>query len=138
MPGSNRRAGGIRELKKELAVRADPDRARKLAWFFKTAKGQYGHGDRFLGITVPAQRQIARRYRHLRLDEIAALLASRTHEHRLTALEILVEQYETGDEAAKGEIFDFYIGNTRGINNLGSGRQFRSLYRRGTPCFPPP
>jgi hypothetical protein len=40
MPGSNRRAGGIRELKKELAVRADPDRARKLAWFFKTAKGQ--------------------------------------------------------------------------------------------------
>jgi hypothetical protein len=71
----------IRELRKELAASADPDRARNLAWFFKTAKGQYGYGDRFIGISVPVQRQIARRYRHLALDEIAKLLSSRTHEH---------------------------------------------------------
>ena len=99
---------GIRELRKELAARADPDRARNLAWFFKTAKGQYGHGDRFIGITVPVQRQIARRYRHLSLDDIAKLLASKIHEHRFTALEILVDQYETGDADTQRAIFEFY------------------------------
>src|SRR6266851_3832164 len=91
------RMAGLKELKKELAAGADPDRARNLAWFFKTAKGQYGHGDRFIGVTVPVQRQIARRYRHLSLNEIARLLASSIHEHRFTALEILVDRYETAD-----------------------------------------
>jgi hypothetical protein len=111
------RMGGLKELKKELAARADPDRALNLAWFFKTAKGQYGHGDRFIGITVPVQRQIARRYWHLSLDEIARLLESRIHEHRFTALEILVYQYEAGDAETKRAIFDFYLKNTSRVNN---------------------
>jgi 3-methyladenine DNA glycosylase AlkD len=104
-------------LKKELASKADPDRARNLAWFFKTAKGQYGHGDRFIGITVPVQRQIARRYKGLAFDGIAKLLASPIHEHRFTALEILVAQYEAGAAATKQTIFDFYLANTRRVNN---------------------
>src|SRR5258708_7812978 len=108
---------GLRELKKELAARADPDRARNLAWFFKTAKGQYGHGDRFIGITVPVQRQIARRYRHLSLAEITTLLESRIHEHRFTALQILVDRYEAGDPETKRAIFDFYLKNTSRVNN---------------------
>ena len=108
---------GIRELRKELAARADPERARNLASFFKTAKGQYGHGDQFIGITIPVQRQIARRYRHLALGEIEKLLASRIHEHRFTALEILVDQYEAGDAETKRAIFDFYIKNTPRVNN---------------------
>src|SRR6185436_17864624 len=111
------RVTGIRELRKELAAKADPERARNFAWFFKTAKGQYGEGDRFIGVTVPVQRQIARRYRHLPLDEIAKLLASRTHEHRFTALEILVLQFEKGDADTKAAIFDFYMKNAQRANN---------------------
>jgi 3-methyladenine DNA glycosylase AlkD len=105
------------ELKRELAAAADAERARNLAWFFQTAKGQYGEGDRFIGIGVPVLRRIARRYRHLTLDEIAKLLSSRIHEHRLTALEILVAQYESGDTDSKQSIFDFYLRHTQQVNN---------------------
>ena len=108
---------GLKELKKELAAKADPQRALNLAWFFKTAKGQYGHGDRFIGVTVPVQRQIARRYRHLSLDEIAKLLESRIHERRFTALEILVDRYERGDVDTQRAVFDFYLKNTSRVNN---------------------
>ena len=88
-----------------------------MAWFFKTGKGQYGEGDKFIGITVPAQRKIAVRYRKLPLAEIARLLESRIHEHRFTALEILVLQYEAGEAAARQAIFDFYLEHTARINN---------------------
>ena len=101
------------DLRKELAAAADPERARNSAWFFKTGEGQYGHGDRFLGITVPVQRRIANRYVHLPLTGVEKLLASPIHEHRFVALEILVAQYEHGDTA----VFDFYLKHTRFINN---------------------
>lgn len=101
------------ELKKELAAAADPERARGSAWFFKTGKGQYGHGDRFLGITVPVQRRIAHRYTHVPLADVEKLLASPIHEHRFVALEILVARYEQGDI----EVFDFYLKHTRFVNN---------------------
>jgi 3-methyladenine DNA glycosylase AlkD len=107
----------LADLKKELAAVADSDRARNSAWFFKTGKGQYGEGDVFIGVTVPAQRKIAVRYKKLPLADVAKLLQSRTHEHRFTALEILVLQYESGDEAAKQAVFDFYLNHTRRINN---------------------
>src|SRR6185295_11954003 len=93
-------------LKKELAAAADPLRARNLAWFFKTGEGQYGHGDRFIGLTVPVARRIARRYISLPLKDVEKLLASPIHEHRFAALEILVAQYERGDGQA---VFDFYL-----------------------------
>jgi 3-methyladenine DNA glycosylase AlkD len=100
----------------ELALNAagDPERAKGSAWFFKTGKGEYGEGDRFLGIRVPVQRKIALAHKDLPLEEIAALLASPIHEHRFAALEILVAQYES---TRTQEIFDFYLANTAGINN---------------------
>jgi 3-methyladenine DNA glycosylase AlkD len=101
-------------LKKELAAAADPLRARNLALFFKTGEGQYGHGDRFIGLTVPVTRRIAHRYVYLPLTEIANLLASPIHEHRFAALEILVAQYERGDGQA---VFDFYLKHTKFVNN---------------------
>src|SRR5579864_9257759 len=107
----------LSDLRRELAALADPERARNLARFFKTGKGQYGEGDRFIGITVPVLRRIAHRYRHLPLGEIAKLLASRIHEHRFTALEVLVAQYESGDADSKQSIFDFYLRNTQQVNN---------------------
>jgi len=107
----------LADLQRELVEASDPRRARNLAWFFKTGKGQYGEGDEFCGITVPVQRKIARRYSHLRLAEVKKLLKSRVHEHRFTGLEILVFQYETGDAAVRQKIFDFYLENTSCINN---------------------
>ena len=104
----------VSDLKKELAAAADPERARGSAWFFKTGKGQYGHGDRFIGITVPVQRRIAHRYVHLPLNDVEKLLASPIHEHRFVALEILVAQYERENSPA---IFNFYLKHTRFVNN---------------------
>lgn len=88
-----------------------------MARFFKTGKGQYGEGDKFLGISVPMQRKIALRHRSLPLSEIARLLESPWHEHRFCALEILVNEYERGDEERRREIFKFYLDHTEGINN---------------------
>ena len=103
-----------RDLKKELAAAADPERARNLAWYFKTGKGQYGHGDRFIGLTVPTLRRIAHGYVHLPLTDVAKLLASPIHEHRSAALEILVAQY---DRQKSNAIFDFYLKHTKFVNN---------------------
>ena len=85
--------------------------------FFKTGKGEYGEGDQFCGITVPELRKIAKRYLHLGLTDLKQLLGSRLHEHRVTALEILVFQYEAADESRKQKLFDFYLRHTRYINN---------------------
>jgi 3-methyladenine DNA glycosylase AlkD len=104
-----------RELEAELRAAGDPTRAANVAWFLKTGKGQYGEGDRFLGITVPAQRKIALRYRDLPLADIARLLASPLHEFRFAALEILVSQYERSADSEP--IVAFYLDHTAGINN---------------------
>jgi len=107
----------LRKLVCELRASADPKRAAASRWFFKTGKGQYGEGDRFIGITVPILRKIALRYRSLSLKDIERLLRSPIHEYRLTAFEILVAKYEAGDEAQRDEIFAFYLRHTRSANN---------------------
>jgi 3-methyladenine DNA glycosylase AlkD len=112
-----KRVPTLLDLKRELAQAADAERARKLARFFKTGKGEYGEGDEFLGITVPAQRVLAKKYRHLGLEDIGRLLRSGKHEHRLTGLLILVVQYQAGDSASRKNVFDFYLQHTRHINN---------------------
>jgi 3-methyladenine DNA glycosylase AlkD len=111
-----------RQLERDLAAAADPQRAANLAWFFKTGRGQDGEGDRFIGIPVPVQRRIALRYRGLALDDIAELLRSPVHEHRFTALEVLVAQYERAGPilrncAGREKIFEFYLEHLSGVNN---------------------
>jgi 3-methyladenine DNA glycosylase AlkD len=93
-------------------------KAQNLSRFFKTAPGQYGHGDLFLGIVVPLQRDlVARFWDSLTLKETETLLHSQYHEHRLTALLILVKKYQKGDLPLRQQIFDLYLQNTRYINN---------------------
>ncbi len=104
-------------LVRDLAALASPARAAGAAKFFKTGAGEYGEGDKFIGIPVPALRNAALRYRALPLSDLALLLASAIHEHRLAALEILVAQYEVAVEDERKNIVEFYLGNTRGINN---------------------
>jgi 3-methyladenine DNA glycosylase AlkD len=111
------KASSWRDVVRELKGVADPNRAASSAWFFKTGKGQYGEGDRFLGITVPLQRRVALRHRDLPFADIKRLLASPIHEHRTVGLEILVAQYERGDDAQRDRIFQFYLRNARFANN---------------------
>ena len=106
-----------KQLERELASAADPKRAVFVAAYFKTGKGEYGEGDRFLGMPVPVLRKIAHRYSDLPFDELHRLLASPIHEHRAAALEILVAQYERGDETLREKIVAFYLRHTRAMNN---------------------
>jgi 3-methyladenine DNA glycosylase AlkD len=105
------------QLKRELSQLNDHDRAKNLQWFFKTGKGQYGEGDIFLGITVPEQRKVAKKHVDLSLDDLQELLNSKIHEHRFTALVILIAKYRKAEESIKAEIFEFYLKNTEKINN---------------------
>ena len=66
-----------RQAHAALLALANPNKAAFLAGFFKTGKGQYAEGDRFLGITVPAIRQLARRFRQLDLTDCVRLLQTR-------------------------------------------------------------
>jgi len=107
----------LNQIKDDLLQLSNPEKAKNLSRFFQTGKGQYGEGDVFLGIAVPEQRRIAKRYLNLPLDDIQELLSSEIHEHRLTALLILVSKYGKADNPGKEEIFRFYLKNTENINN---------------------
>ena len=102
-------------LKTELQQLADPIQKKNLQRFFKTAKGEYGEGDVFFGIKVPLQRKVAKKYLELPLTDLRWLLNSNIHEHRFTALVVLINQYNKTSD--KQRIFDFYIQNRTRINN---------------------
>ena len=104
-------------LLKELQELANEEQSIILQRFFKTGKGEYGEGDIFLGIKVPVQRQVAKKYTGLSLPKIQELLKSKVHEHRLTGLIILSNKYKESKEEDKANIFDFYLKNTKNINN---------------------
>jgi 3-methyladenine DNA glycosylase AlkD len=105
------------QIKRDLLQISDPNHAKRLAGFFKTGKGQYGEGDLFLGIPVPKQRRIAKKYLNLGLNDVQELLKSKIHEHRFTALVILVSKYQKATESNKHEIFSFLLQNIDRINN---------------------
>jgi len=102
-------------VKKEIRAISDKDKAKELQRFFKTKKGEYGEGDKFLGVSVPDVRKIARKYKDLR--EIMPLLRSQYHEERLLALLILVERFSKGDRNIQKIVFEFYLKNTKFVNN---------------------
>ncbi|HLC69942.1 MAG TPA: DNA alkylation repair protein [Patescibacteria group bacterium] len=101
----------------ELKKSCHPEKVSLLQGFFKTGKGGYAEGDKFLGVVVPDQRRIAKAYRTASLKVIKRLLGSIYHEHRLTGLLILVYKYQVADEKEKKVIYNFYLKNTKSINN---------------------
>ena len=107
------------ELKLALQDLSSQEKAAFLPFFFKTGKGQYGEGDEFIGVTVPDQRKVAAAYfQKIPLEELARLLSSKIHEHRLTALLMLVSKFEKAkDFAAQTEIVHFYLKNRQQISN---------------------
>ena len=107
----------LSQLKKDLQNLANPEQAETLQRFFKTGEGDYGEGDVFLGIKVPVQRKIAKKYFGLSLPKIKELLNSEVHDHRSVALFILTDKYKKSQEENKANIFNFYLDNTKNINN---------------------
>lgn len=105
----------FKNLENDFQKSANPEKAKLLQRFFKTGKGDYGEGDIFLGISVPEQRKIAKKYTELNLTQIQILLNSKIHEHRLVGLLILIEKFEKTND--KKEIFEFYMSNYDNINN---------------------
>lgn len=107
----------LNELRKALRAAARPGDAEILQWFFKTGPGEYGEGDRFLGVRVPAVRKLVRSSDRLKLADLLRLLHSEYHEERLLALLILVRRFERGDIDERQKIFALYLKETRYINN---------------------
>jgi hypothetical protein len=96
---------------------ANPEKARVLAGFFKTGPGEYGEGDRFLGVAVPATRRLARAFRTLPHDASLALLDSPFNEIRLLALLVLVDRFTRGAAEERAEVCRAYLDHRARVNN---------------------
>ena len=107
----------LRALRKELYGLANPRDARFLMGFFKTGPGQYGEGDKFLGLRVPALRTLARKYAELSRDDVLRMLKSPWHEERLLALVIMGDAYKSGNAVERKLVHRDYLAHTRYINN---------------------
>jgi 3-methyladenine DNA glycosylase AlkD len=100
-----------------LLALANLEKAAFLAGFFKTGKGQYAEGDRFLGVAVPAIRRISRHFRHLGPAQIERLLRSAYNEERLLALLILVAVYRAGTAQTRQAVCRCYLRYRHRVNN---------------------
>lgn len=103
----------------ELHSIGSSEKAVHLSRFFKTGPGQYGEGDRFLGVMVPYSRAIAKANKAMPLEEVQLLLESPWHEARLCALLILVYRFKERKitEEEREQTYNFYIKNARRCNN---------------------
>lgn len=90
-----------------------------LPYFFKTGKGEYAEGDKFLGVVVPDSRKIVKEFwQKAELSDVQEILKSEFHEMRLVALLILVNKFEKSkDKTEQKKLVDFYLKNTKYINN---------------------
>jgi len=105
------------DVKEGLDALADPERAVFVRRVLGVAPGNYGEGDVVLGIPMPALRRAAKEARSLPLDEVAILLESPAHEHRVAAAVILVDRHRRADRAEAAELSRFYLAHRAGIDN---------------------
>lgn len=105
----------IGPIRKRIRAHRNDARAEVCRKYFKTGKGEYGEGDRFLGLDVPTMRALAKELGATPLDVVEELLHSPWHEERVVALLILVRQFERGGD--RDAILALYLANTRFINN---------------------
>ena len=101
----------------KLQALSDVEKREIFPKFFKAGKGEYGEGDRFLGVTVPNIRAIAKLHKDISIEEIRELIQSEWHEVRLCALIIMVKKSKKKDEALRKELFNLYLSQTKRINN---------------------
>ena len=104
-------------IQKELKRSGNKEYAARLQKYFKTGKGEYGEGDRFLGIQVPVLRKIVKKYRKISIGEASELIKSRFHEERLFSLLVLADLFKRANDKDKKKIYTVYLSNTKFINN---------------------
>lgn len=104
-------------MRAAIRAKANPEIAEHAARFFKTAKGEYGEGDRFHGVRVPVVRALVKDFRDAPLRSVVSLLKSPWHEERLFAVLLMAEQYKRGDADKRQSIFDAYLENRAFMNN---------------------
>lgn len=107
----------LEELRKELRRHTNKEHAAVAQRFFKTGAGEYGEGDLFLGVRVPAIRRLVKTCPETQASDLKPLLQSPFHEERMLVLLILVRNYAKGDGRAKRDIFDIYWNNRKFVNN---------------------
>lgn len=108
----------FRTIRKTLHAKKKPGYNASLAWFFKTKKGEYGYGDKFLGITVPHIRTIAKQFQDISLGTITLLLSSPWHEERLLGLHILRLQFALAKKpSTQKKIYAFFMRMKKAANN---------------------
>lgn len=108
------------KLYNNILAHQDPAQVEGLSRFFKTGKGQYGEGDRFLGIKVPVTREVVKAcWKDTSFDDLETCIASEYHEMRLAALLTLVEIFKHAkkDKALQQQCVEFYLDHTQYINN---------------------
>lgn len=106
------------QVQKALREKRNPEKAAFFPRFFKAGPGEYAEGDKFIGVIVPEQRKIARKFRELPRAEIEKLLDNPFHECRLTAVLILVGQYEKAkSETEQKAIYEFFLKKIDRVNN---------------------
>jgi len=105
----------VSKIQCELRKKSSKQGIEKFKYFHKTEEGQYAAEDKFLGISVPDIRKVAKEfYKEIHLNEVVEILHSEYHEERLCALIILVMKYD--DNFNRKEIVKTYLDNTRYIN----------------------
>ena len=105
------------KIRSRLKALADTERAAIQMRFFKTGKGEYGEGDRFLGVRVPELRKLSKQHRDLDLEDVKKLLQSGIHEQRHLGLFIMVLKFKKGDDEIRRVLYDLYLGHLAFINN---------------------
>ena len=111
---------GANLLSSKIIEAHDPTQVAGLSRFFKTGKGQYGEGDKFLGIKVPVTREVVKSYwKSTTFEELEECIRSEYHEMRLAALLCLVQIFKHAkkDTNLQQRCIDFYLAHTQYINN---------------------
>ncbi len=106
------------EILSKMEKYVDPEKKVKLPRFFKTGPGEYGEGDKFLGVTVTNLRKLMRDYKNLSLADLEPLITNEYHEFRMFAVIILIHQFEKKTNVSRrDELYDFYMNHLKWINN---------------------
>ena len=107
------------QILEALQFLSSPEKKEFLPYFFKTGKGEYAEGDKFIGVVVPDSRKLVKEYwQKAELSDVQEILKSEFHEMRLVALLILVNKFEKSkDKTEQKKLVDFYLKNTKYINN---------------------
>ncbi len=105
-------------LQKELRKKARPEKILIYQNFFKTGKGDYAEGDKFIGVIIPDTRAVAKKFSNLDLLELVSILNSKVHEDRMAALIILVNKFQSAkNKEEQKKVVEFYLVHHLSGNN---------------------